>query len=170
MSDFVGNPFSFDSNSDLRTLFINEMNKFADTLESASGMLVASFLAPYLSAFGAGSLLTRLSDQAMVYVLRDAANTVQHSPDCEGVIFGYGDDNGVVTIVWFDFTSGQIGYRATDLKVPTTDTIGEKLFFETSLANEINLSVTEGNVVPLVNSTMVLCGIADPEIDNEDIN
>lgn len=165
MSDSVGKPildpslFGIDPNANFRDMFVDQMRDFAETIEnSPSGPLVTMMLVPYLSMFGADSLVERLDSEALIDILHEAADTAESSEDTVGVIFGYHSGNQF-TMIAFNFTEGTVAKREATLGAPG-DTVGEQLFFETAIRKELASAADELNMAPLTNSTLTLCGVS----------
>lgn len=167
MSDTAGKPFmdptmlGIDPNVNLRAMFIDQMRDFAETIESSpSGPMVLMMLIPYLSMFGVQDLVKHVKDSdALVRILRDAADTVEEADDdATGVIIGY-HSKGQLSLIAFNFTEGSVGTIQKPLSDPDPSPAG-MIFFEEAIKKALIAAGIEQGMVPLVTSTLLLCGVS----------
>lgn len=166
MSDFAGRPLfgsMFNGDEDHRAMFVDQMRDFADTLDgttngNANGDMILFMLTPYLSMFGASSLVHRLNGEVLLTILNEAADTAEADSECNGVIFGYHTDNKL-QLVTFDFAEGGVGQKTIELSPPGS-TVGEEIFFGLSIKQHIDDAIDELGVIPLWNTTSLLCGVS----------
>ena len=153
------NPFATMNNhdEDMRETFILKMNEFADTIESSpSGDMLTMMLSPYLSSVGLTDLIPILSSEVMVFILREAADSVIEDEYCEGIVFAYYVSESI-NIVMFNFKNGKMATKKH--KYIKDDTLAGSLFLETLLSKSLSDAAEDFNAQPLYESSKILCEV-----------
>lgn len=163
MSDSVGNPifskYFSGSSDDMRDMFVSQMKNLSDTIKnSSSSPLIISMLAPYLSMMGANSLIKRLNSDSIVSILDEAADCADKCKDGQsGVIVAY-LTNSKMGLFAFDFKDGTAKNMDKDMSL-SGDSLGEEIFISISIKKELENAAKELNMIPLLKSSSILCGV-----------